>query len=292
MMTSQNFSLDLLKQYAAPPDPWEPGEELFWDDPHISQSMLAAHLDPSHDAASRRPAIIDRTVAWLAAALDLEWGDSVLDLGCGPGLYTERLAERGLNVTGVDYSRRSIEYATDSAREKGLPITYRHQDYRELDDTDQYDAALLIYGDFNVLRPRDRDVVLANVLRALKPGGHFVLDVTTRILRHRHGARNRWEYVEAGFWRPGPHLVLEHGFDYPEHDLYCDQYVIIEPDGAITVYRNWFRDYSLGAISAVLDEAGFVLRGYYSDLMGTPYNPGTEWLGLIAQVKDAIDAEA
>ena len=68
------------------PVPFTPGEPLFWDDPHISKHMLAAHLDPEFEAASRPPQIIDRTVQWLIETLDLKAGDPVLDLGCGPGL--------------------------------------------------------------------------------------------------------------------------------------------------------------------------------------------------------------
>jgi len=37
------------------PNPFTSGEPLFWDDPHISRQMLAAHLDPDIDAASRCP---------------------------------------------------------------------------------------------------------------------------------------------------------------------------------------------------------------------------------------------
>lgn len=281
-MTTQPFSLELLQQVAQPPALWTPGAPLFWDDPHISQSMLDAHLDPAHDAASRRPENIDRIVHWLIDALGLDAGAALLDIGCGPGLYAERFARRGLRVTGVDYSRRSIAYATESAQQQGLAITYRYQDYRTLEDTAQYDAALLIYGDLCVLNPQDRATVLANVRRALKPGGLFAFDVTTRELRQQYGLQPNWYVSDGGFWRPGLHLVLERGFDYPDESMYCDQYVIIEPDGTLTTYRNWFLDYTLETISAVLKRAGFAVRGAYNDLLGTPYAPGGDWIGVIA----------
>ena len=46
--------LDFIKQYTVKPALFEPVETKFWDDPHISKSMLEAHLDPNHDAASRK----------------------------------------------------------------------------------------------------------------------------------------------------------------------------------------------------------------------------------------------
>lgn len=279
----QTLRLDLLRSLSEKPPLFAPGEPLFWDDPHISQGMLAAHLDPTTEAASRPPAEIDRIVGWLVDALALEPGAAVLDLGCGPGLYAARLAARGLRVTGVDYSRRSIAYARAYAAEHNLAITYRCQDYLTLADDAGYDAALLIYGDLCVLAPDVRDALLRAVRRALKPGGWFALDVTTRHLRARAGLRNGWYAAESGFWKPGPHLVLEQGFDYPEHDIYLDQYIVIEQDGTVSVYRNWFQDYTPETITAALEGQGFTVRGLWSDLAGTPYTPGAEWIGLVAE---------
>lgn len=109
------MNMDFIRHLQEKPHPFTPGEPLFWDDPHISTQMLKAHLNPDNDLASRRPETIQKVVDWLIASLDLQAGDSVLDLGCGPGLYAARLAERGLRVTGVDYSRRSIDHANTYA---------------------------------------------------------------------------------------------------------------------------------------------------------------------------------
>jgi SAM-dependent methyltransferase len=121
------MNIKYLLQSQEKPAPFTPGEPLFWDDPHISTQMLKAHLDTGNDLASRRPETIQRSVDWMIETLGLQPSASILDLGCGPGLYATRLAEQGLRVTGVDYSRRSIE--------------------------GQYNAALLIYGDFCPLSP-------------------------------------------------------------------------------------------------------------------------------------------
>ena len=173
------MKIDAIIALQERPDPFTPGEPLFWDDPHISTQMLKAHLDFDSDLASRRPETIQKSVAWLIATLGLKAGDAVLDLGCGPGLYAARLAELGLRVTGVDYSRRSIAYAQEYAKQNNLDIQYRYQDYLTLDDKEEHNAALLIYGDFCPLSPAQRSQLLGNVHRALKPGGHFILDVTT-----------------------------------------------------------------------------------------------------------------
>ena len=115
---------------------------------------------------------------------------------------------------GWIFHKNSIDYAIQKAREDGLQITYRCEDYLQLKDEAQYDAALLIYGDFCVLSPSNRTKLLVNIRRALKSGGHLVLDVSTPQLRQRVGANEHWYADHAGFWRPGHHLVLERGFSY------------------------------------------------------------------------------
>ena len=279
---SMEHILSQLIQLQQKPAPFTPGEALFWDDPHISSQMLEAHLNPDVGAASRQPVTIDRSVKWMIETLGLKPGDSILDLGCGPGLYASRFARAGLQVTGVDYSRRSITYAKNYAEENKLDIRYHYQNYLELKDENQYEAVFLIYGDFCPLNPDQRSALLRNVHRALKPGGWFVLDVTTRECRKKHGVKNGWYATESGFWKPGPHLVLENGFDYSEQSIWLDQYIVIEPDAKVSVYRNWFQDYTPESITDELSQAGFAVESLWGDLTGTRYTPGSEWIGLVA----------
>lgn len=264
------------------PPPFTPGEARFWDDPHISRMMLAAHLDPGTDAASRRPEVIERSVKWIADVLGLNKGDAILDLGCGPGLYSSRLAQMGFRLTGFDISPRSIDYAKEQARERGLDIEYRVQNYLTLDEEESRDAVLLIYGDFCVLSPEQRSLLLRNIHRALKQGGHLVLDVTTRVHREKYGLRNGWYAVDSGFWKPRPHLVLEQGYDYPEESIWLDQYIVADENGEVCVYRNWFQDYTRDSIVKELQQAGFVVESVWGDLAGREYTVDSEWIGVVA----------
>lgn len=65
--------------------------------------------NPDWEAASRKHSDIERSVQWLSTVVAKD--AKILDLGCGPGLYTKRLSEMGYDVTGIDYSKRSIAYA-------------------------------------------------------------------------------------------------------------------------------------------------------------------------------------
>ena len=274
--------LKTVREYSGKPPLFEPGEEKFWDDDHISIGMLQAHLSQEHEAASRKIEAIEAQVEHLTFTGILKEGDRVLDLGCGPGLYASRLCRKGLKITGVDISRRSIEYAVKDAVENDLDIDYRLADFFSIDFSGKYDAVMQIYGEVNTFSDEKREAFLTNVHNSLKPEGLFIFDVTTRKLRNKEGAGNRWYLFNGGFWRPGKHLFLEEGFDYPEDNVWLDQYIIVD-EKEVTVYRNWFHDYSLGTIKDVLENAGFSILQIWNDLDGTPYKEGSDWLAVVAK---------
>lgn len=254
--------------------------------------MLKAHLDPTTDAASRRPERIDAEVEWLVSRLGLRERDRVLDLGCGPGLYCTRLAQHGLEVTGVDYSETSIAYARAAAVEQGLSITYRIQDYLTLDDQDEYTAVFLIYGDFCVLSDEHRAILLERIRQALRPGGYFVFDAMTPAAFHREEPRHEWEVRTGGFWRPAPHLLLTSTFLFPDELVVLRQYGVMEEESDLSVYRVWSRYYSPETITDALELHGFVVEEVTGDLTGTQYSPDSEWFGIIAQKRQGNSLRA
>ena len=147
-----------------------------WTDPHIAKQMLKYHLDPTNDAASYRHDIIDAAVDWMANHFNLGRDDSYLDLGCGPGNYTRRMAEKGLQVTGVDFSENSIQYAKKEALERDLKIEYLCQNYLSIDRHDTFDLVTIISCDFSALVPADRTIFLKNVDSVMKDSGIFLFD--------------------------------------------------------------------------------------------------------------------
>jgi hypothetical protein len=77
---------------AISPAPWREGNNILWNDAVFSAPMLAAHLSQTH-ATSRRGVTIDRKIAWMHRTLVYDCLTTILDLGCGLGLLTSRLAQ-------------------------------------------------------------------------------------------------------------------------------------------------------------------------------------------------------
>ncbi len=105
------------------PDVYGKGTAEMWVDEYISNRLLEVHLNPDIELASRKATTIDETVDWILDKIPGE-GLEILDLGCGPGLYAEKLAGKGHRVTGVDFSANSIRHARESAARKKLDINY------------------------------------------------------------------------------------------------------------------------------------------------------------------------
>lgn len=255
----------------------------FWDDPYISGQLLAAHLNPEFDGASRPLAAIEKTVAHLTSSALLKPGDKVLDLGCGPGLYSSRLSQSGIHMTGIDFSARSIEYARKKAQAQKQPIEYVHGNFFDMSYDGMFDSVLQIYGELCTFADEERDRLLTMIYQALKQDGLFIFDVSTRELRKREGLKNRWQFSDGGFWYSGKHIVLEQGFDYPEQDIWVDQYTVIQEDGSCRRYHMWFHDYSLQTIAKVLAKHNFKIVHRWNSLTGAPYKAGGDWIALAAQ---------
>jgi 2-polyprenyl-3-methyl-5-hydroxy-6-metoxy-1,4-benzoquinol methylase len=167
-----------LKEINTRPRPFEfyTADEL-WTDAHTSKQMLEYHLNESVDASSRNKGFIERSVEWITSRFEVDKTTKIADFGCGPGLYTTRLAERGAIVTGIDFSDNSLKYAKQVAAEKGLKINYVLTNYLEFETTDNFDLITMIMCDFCVLSHEQRKTMLSKFNSLLKPDGSVLLDV-------------------------------------------------------------------------------------------------------------------
>lgn len=274
------LSIQSVVSRLARPLPYEEGAPL-WTDPHIAKGMLETHLSPDTDLASFRPETVKAICSFLPARMGLEPGARIADLGCGPGLYCRTLAERGYRMTGIDWSENSVRYARESCA--GLPAAFRCASYLTPFGEGEFDAALLVYEDFGVLSPGNRRTLLHNIRRALKPGGAFALDVSSRAAfeRRRAEAAPTWEAAEEGFWRPHPYVTLSRTFFYPEIPASCDFHAVLDGDAAF--YRVWQTYYAPETLKAELRAGGFEVSALFSSLKGDPCAPDAPVLAALCR---------
>lgn len=272
--------IDKLFSLLQKPALWQRSSEPFWDDVHISKQMLEAHLNPDWEAASRKHSDIDRSVKWLSNVIPA--GSKILDMGCGPGLYTKRLSAMGYDVTGIDYSKRSIAYA----RNKDTQTRYIYQNYLDLNDSETYDAIALIYCDYGALTLPERQVLLAKVYRALRPGGQFIFDVFTEKTQKEDQDKTSWSFFRnGGFWNVEPYVCLEAVYHFKNNTVAAGQTVVITDNG-LHGFLIWNSVFSKQTLTDEVLPFGFQTSSVFDDMCGSPYTGEASTLCVILKKQE------
>ena len=254
-----------------------------WTDEHTSEQMLQFHLNESIDLSSRNHAFIDRSVEWIASQFNVTADTAIADFGCGPGLYTTRLAQTGADVTGIDFSPRSIDYAKAAAAEKNLDITYHCQNYLDFEADKRFDLIIMIFCDFCALSPDQRKTLLQKYHTFLKPGGSLLLDVHSLNIFNEKQESATCELNQLnGFWSPNTYYGFVNSFKYDKEKVSLDKYTIIEKDRTRTVY-NWLQYFSRESLTHELAENGFNVQDCFSDVAGTSFDPASPDIAVIAK---------
>jgi cyclopropane fatty-acyl-phospholipid synthase-like methyltransferase len=253
-----------------------------WTDEHTSEQMLAFHLSGNIDVSSRNTEFIRRSVEWISSHFNVGVGMKIADFGCGPGLYTTRLAQRQADVTGIDFSKRSIHYAQEVATREDLSIHYFNQNYLEFETDDRFHLILMIMCDFCALGPTQRKKILSKFRTILEPGGSVLLDVySLKTFQQREETATYETNLLNGFWSSNKYYGFLNTFKYEEEKVVLDKYTIIEEAHTRTVY-NWLQCFNPEALEREFVECGFTIEEFYSDVAGSPFDAEAEEFAVVA----------
>ncbi|OPY85630.1 MAG: Ubiquinone biosynthesis O-methyltransferase [Smithella sp. PtaU1.Bin162] len=245
--------------------------------------MLAFHLDEGIDASSRNIAFIDRSVDWIASHFNIGAGTKIADFGCGPGLYATRLARRQADVTGIDFSKSSLQYAQEVANKEKLHIHYINESYLDFETESRFHLILMIMCDFCALSPSQRKKMLSTFYTILDPGGSILLDVySLKAFDRREETATYEANLLNGFWSPNKYYGFLNTFKYQKEKVVLDKYTLIEAGRTRTVY-NWFQSFSPESLKREFDECGFTVEDFYSDVAGSPFSPASSEFAVVAK---------
>jgi SAM-dependent methyltransferase len=126
---------------------------------------IASRWSPTDYArnAAFVPALGDKVLQLLAPRP----GELILDVGCGDGALTIRIAEAGAKVIGLDSSPEMVE----AARTRGIDAFVADAEAMELDRFGQFDA---VFSNAALHWMLDPDAVASGIFRALCAGGRFI----------------------------------------------------------------------------------------------------------------------
>ena len=277
---------DQLEQINSRPNPFEFYTVAdLWTDDHTSEQMLAYHLNADIDMSSRRGEFIDQSVAWIGSHFNVGADTRIADFGCGPGLYTNRLAKLGASVTGIDFSERSIEHARTVAAEEGSTATYVNRNYLEYTTEDRFDIILMIMCDFCALSPEQRMTILETFQVLLAPGGSVLLDVySMHAFEQRKEAVSCEENQLKGFWSPEKYWGFLNTFKYDDIGVVLDKYTIVEAERTRTIY-NWLQYFSPGSLQGEFEKAGFTRHKFFGNVAGAPFDETASEFAIVGTRK-------
>lgn len=116
---------------------------------------------------------------FICEALKLKKGMSVLDVPCGYGRISSLLAQKRMNVTGIDFNKHVLDFAKNKAKENDLKINYIQGDMRNFSYRDKFDAVICWFGSFGYFSDEDNEKFIKASARSLKKGGRFLIDTHT-----------------------------------------------------------------------------------------------------------------
>lgn len=252
-----------------------------WTDEHTSEQMLACHLNGDIDVSSRRTSFIDDSVRWLEEHFQVSESSRLIDFGCGPGLYTSRLARLGADVVGIDFSTRSIEYAKACASRDGLEITYIEADYLDYRPAGSFDLVTMIMCDFCALSPQQRGRMLAKFAGLLSDSGRIVLDVySLRAFADKQEGLVCEKNQLNGFWSKDPYFGFAASFKYEDEKVSLDKYTIVEEHRQREIY-NWLQYFTPESLDREARAAGLQVAELYGDVAGSPFDAGAAEFAVV-----------
>ena len=273
-----------MEKFNSRPKPFEfyTAEDL-WTDEHTSKMMLSYHLNADIDVSSRNEKFISRSVDWIATQFKIGADTKIIDFGCGPGLYTTKLARKQADVTGIDFSQRSIQHAQQTAKQEGLSIRYQCRNYLDYQTDERFNLVLMIMCDFCALSPSQRKKLLNIFYEILKPGGSVLLDVYLLTAFEKRQEKAIYEKnLLDGFWSPNEYYGFLNTFKYEKEKVVLDKYTIVEAARTRVVY-NWLQYFSPDMLEKEFTGCGFSIDKFYSNVAGDPFDPRADEYAVIAR---------
>lgn len=193
-------------------------------------------------------------------------GLKVLDVACGTGEFSVRLAQKGYTVTGIDLSDEMLVIAKEKADQSGVSIPFYQQNMIELETGEQFDSIVIFCDSLNYLHAEsDVQSTFQRVYEQLKPGGLFMFDVHS-VFKMEHvfagqtfaDVQDEVSYIWNAFEGPEPYSV-EHELTFFVKEEEANQYDRFDED-------HYQRTYDMQKYVAWLEEAGFTVKEILADL--------------------------
>jgi SAM-dependent methyltransferase len=185
-------------------------------------------------------------------------------MACGTGRHAIEMTRRGYQVVGFDLSLAMLARAADEAQEREQKLNFVQGDMREMTFGETFDGVYAWNTSFGFFEEEKNSAVIANVHRALKPGGLLLLDVANRDFVVRQSPSLAW------FEGDGCVCMDEMHVDWITSRMRVKRTMMLD-DGRTKEIEYSIRIYALHELGKILHDQGFRV----AEVSGRVSTPGS-----------------
>lgn len=208
----------------------------------------------------------------------------MLDLGCGTGNMTIRMARRGIEMIGIDFSEDMLGMGKEKAGNEGVDILFLQQDMRDFELYGTVDTILSLCDSLNyILEEEELFKVFQLVNNYLDPEGLFIFDLNTEYKYHQIlGEQTFAETLENSAY------IWENFFDIESKiNEYLVTFFQKQNNGLYKRFEeaHYQKAYSVPSVTALLEKAGLKVLNVFHDYSFKKPQDHSERVVFVAQEK-------
>ncbi|REH97593.1 hypothetical protein DOS70_01580 [Staphylococcus felis] len=260
----------------------ESGESI-WTHSKFQNFILQSHLNDNIKGGGRGLKFVDLASSFISEVALQYSVETILDIGCGPGLYSKILAEKGFELTGIDVSKVSIDFAKKNAANAQLDINYINDDIKTCEIRNKFDMAMILYQTYSTFTLEDRTKILKKIYNSLNEEGLLLLDVPSVSLYQKLIDINLWETNKEYDEIFNDNLLILTKHQKYKNNLMLNKAIYYFKQDGIYDFNEWYQHFSLTTIKNELDLVGFKTIAVYSDVDGSDYQDGANCITILCK---------
>jgi SAM-dependent methyltransferase len=249
----------------------------------FSARMLKDYLFQNEGAVTPNLEQIEKQVEWIHKDILKEKSSKILDICCGPGMYSNMLAKLGHRSKGIDFSPAYIEYARITKIELMLDCEFILSDVRNIDYGRDFDLAIFLNGEFNTKSRENISGIMKNLNASLKDNGLLLLELIAfeRIENFGNQAPD-WKTFIEGVFSAKPYICLN-DYEWLEADnrSISRNFIISSDNALVEVYSTIYQAYTTREYDELFSRNGFTIAARYNNLQYNNTRSGLPLYGIL-----------
>jgi ubiquinone/menaquinone biosynthesis C-methylase UbiE/Holliday junction resolvase len=203
----------------------------------------------------------------------------MLDLCCGTGRHGVLLVKRSWSIVGADLSKNLLRIAKNKMQKEGASFPVVQCEMQTLPFRNEvFTSTVNMFTSFGYLLSEKEDLKsLSEIVRTLKPTGHFLLDVVNRDYLLRVFKES--DLADFGVFT----MEEKRSLDKDKTKVTSLWLVTTKDSGEKLVLTHELRLYTLEALQRILSSAGLAIRAVYGNYKAEDYNTQSPRLIILAQ---------